>query len=255
MSLLDLTLAKPIPNTLADANQISNGFTTIESLVNGGIDDSNVAAQAITPNRLKQDGAATGQTLAWDGTQWAPSGTGGGTGGVSLVSVLPGAPSDGQFVVFCDNVANPAFTWQLIYVQAIGKWCNIGGSPLYAEVLTDQTATAGTGYVDLATVGPQVTLPVGGDFEIRAGSTGWNSLNAGQNMVTALKVGTLTTVDADCFSNTGCGPSTNQGIGSSRVYRKTGLTSGTVLKLQYKSVGGGPHWASRTISVMPIRVG
>jgi len=256
MTLLDLTLYKPIPNTLVDAGPVSNAFTSTEAIVNGAIDDSNVAPLALTPNRLKQAGASTGALLAWDGTQWGPAGTGGGIG-IGLVSSLPGAPSDGQTVVYTDSLPAPTFTWQLIFVQSTGKWHFIGGTPLYAEVLTDQsTATANT-YLDLATVGPQVTIPVNGDYEIRAGSQGWNALNTAQVMRTALKVGAAATANADGFSNTGVGPITAglPGIGSMRTFQKTGLTATTVLKLQYLVGGSTGHWLNRWLSVVPIKIG
>lgn len=52
----------------------NNNCTTLESAINGGLDETNFAAGDIyTPNKIKQAAATSGQVLAWNGTDWAPA--------------------------------------------------------------------------------------------------------------------------------------------------------------------------------------
>jgi len=190
-------------------------------------------------------------TLSGGGGVTPPAG--GGT--FQRVTSLPVGAADGTLVEYTD--ATSGADWFLSFNATAGVWVCVGGAWLYSEVLTDETAGSVSAYVDLATVGPQITVPLAGDYLVRAGSQGWNTVNAGQNMHTALKVGAAAAVDADAYSNTGVGGALSAGfpsIGSSRSYRKTGLAAGTNLRLQYFTVSNTAHFLNRWLTVLPLNV-
>jgi hypothetical protein len=89
MGVIDLSAYKPTAATLGDANQIRNGFTALETLLNGNVDNNNFGAGKIfDPLKLMQDGATAGQALVWSAA--ANGGTGGwvpGSGG-SLATIF-----------------------------------------------------------------------------------------------------------------------------------------------------------------------
>jgi len=211
---------------------------------------------------LKQAGASTGQTLAWDGTQWAPSGTGGSTGGVSLVSVLPGAPSDGQTVVYTDSLTTPTFTWQLIYVQAVSKWCFIGGIPKRAFDGTAKTsgAVSGGGYsgtwADVESPGvSSITLPnIGGTFQVTAelfNTIGCASAN-GFYFAVAPKFGAAPTQISD--SLTADAVTHDNGVEhASRTYVVT-MVATDVVKFQFQNANRAAQTKMRALSVIPLQV-
>ncbi len=156
--------------------------------------------------------------------------------------------ADEAYVIVDDT---NGIVWHLRYNLATTDWRFLGGAPLYSEVLTDETSSS-SGYQDLGTVGPSITVPLDGDYDIEVADTGYDTVNNGQNLVTALKMGATATADADSFSNTGAAAS--PGIGASRRYRKTSVTASTVLKVQYKRANATSHWANRTIQIRPARI-
>src|SRR5262245_20428162 len=96
---LDLSASKPAAGTSGDASQIAGGFTKIEQWGNNG---------GMPLTSLDSGGAAVGQALLWNGTQWVPgtvSGGGGGSGALPLLTALPGAPAVGDQIAFTDSVA------------------------------------------------------------------------------------------------------------------------------------------------------
>jgi hypothetical protein len=85
---------------------------------------------------------------------------------------LPASPTDGQ--VFGLEV-NSTTIWNFRYDSAIGdsyKWVFTGGAPMEHTVLTSQTRTGTTAYGDLTTVGPTVTVPNAGIYQVIFGCYG-----------------------------------------------------------------------------------
>jgi len=171
------------------------------------------------------------------------------TVGFARVTALPASPVDGNTIEYVDAASGS--DWFFQYNSTTGLWVWVGGEN-YAEVLTDENTSTLNTYIDLTTVGPSITVPLAGDYLIRAGSKGWSTVNTGQAMATAIEVGAAATVDADAFGNTGA-TSALMAIGANRAYRKT-LTAGTALKLQYKTPSAVAHWLARWLTVHPITV-
>ena len=86
----------------------------------------------------------------------------------SYGTTLPAAPVDGQEAILVDSLTVPTYIWRFRYnAQATGgyKWEFVGGAPAYARIDTSETTTS-TSNADLATVGPQITLPRDGEYMI-----------------------------------------------------------------------------------------
>lgn len=166
---------------------------------------------------------------------------------------LPASPVDGQVIFFQADSAN-GVVWQLRYNAGSGsayKWEFVGGPPLVSEVAADETTTSGT-YTDLATVGPSVTIPVGGDFQIHFLTDGYYS-SAGQVLLTTVKLGAAAAADGDCIQQHVIVTSGEDTF--CRTMKKTGLAAAAVLKVQYRNGGVATHWLKRGLFVTPIRVG
>lgn len=168
-----------------------------------------------------------------------------------LVSVLPSSPVDGQVVYFQNTaMAASGVVWTLRYRVASSsshKWEFVGGAAIFSEVLTGQT-TSSASFIDLATAGPSLTVPLTGDYDAEFGA---RILNAASGLgVAGLKVG---------VAEAGNGAEVSAGAASGanvlRALRLTGLAAAEVLKLQYKTTSTSSEFIQRFLYVRPVRVG
>jgi hypothetical protein len=174
---------------------------------------------------------------------------------VSYGTSLPASPSDGDEATLVDSITNPTYQWRFRYNAGSSStyhWEFVGGAPVSNQVVPQETTTSAT-FVDLTTVGPQVTLPRDGDYMISWGA----QAQAASNGVLArmgLKFGAATTQTADAiYTYTTNAASVEAAI--SRTWRYNALTGGTVIKAQYVSAASGnAYFAGRWLSVTPVRV-
>lgn len=172
---------------------------------------------------------------------------------VPYVTALPSSPYDGQEVYYGADPTNGVI-WHLRYRAAASgsfKWEFVGGSDLDAIVDTSQT-TASTTFVDLATVGPSITLPLGGDYDFSYGDEGSMGSTSAFKVIALLIAGSEVT--ADELVVLGAGP-LNGLTETSRIRRKTALSSGNVVKLQYRVTGSTGTFRNRWLRARPVRVG
>lgn len=97
-----------------------------------------------------------------------------------LVTSLPSNPVDGQEIRFVAD-ASLGVVWTLRYRASANthKWEFIGGSPMYAESgMGSVTGTSSTSYQN---VGPSLTFPLAGDYQLSYGATGLASPAAAVN--------------------------------------------------------------------------
>jgi hypothetical protein len=164
-------------------------------------------------------------------------------------SAFPGSPIDGQEHILTDGTVNPPYTWRFRYNAASTsyKWEFIGGMPLMNEVATQEASTALSTEVNLATVGPQITIPRTGFY-----LTYWNATVTrdtsghvyvrGNTNGDAGSIGSMTTN----FSNNGWVNPYRQAVLS--------LTAGQILRMRYYSdTAGTMTWKDRSLAVIPIR--
>lgn len=175
----------------------------------------------------------------------------------ALVTSLPVSPGNGQ-VIFYQADATNGIVWQLRYNNdsaSTYKWEYVGGGFLRADVDTADSAS-NTAYGDLTHVGPSVTAPLAGDWDIRASLDGVSAATSSASLLAAVKLGIATTVDTDRVCQVNSGGTSNQGGMGGRSIVRTLSSAGTVLKLQYRvTVAVSFTVEFRSLLIRPVRVG
>lgn len=185
---------------------------------------------------------------------------------IPAVFALPANPVEGQQVYYVADQTN-GVVWHLRYraLQQNGaanpspyKWECLGGGQLYHEVGTEEQ-TALAAFVDLATVGPQVTCPLAGDY-IFGGFMDVYATQADGAPYAALKIGAAAVTGGErlILERTGAGGvgSFRGGIGG-RPIKRTVAAANTVCKIQYGSGNnnGTVTFGNRVLVAVPVRVG
>lgn len=174
---------------------------------------------------------------------------------------FPSSPAEGDlhFYPLSGVTTSPAGGgvghWEFRYNATTSKWDFAGGPALFAEVLTSQTTTS-VSYADLATVGPSITVPLAGDYDVGIGA------NLTNDTVTAAAwmsyaVGGTAASDNDAITSGAAAAGDYAPQNSlARRRRKTGLAASTALVSKYRrdSAGGTVTAKNRWMSVIPVRV-
>lgn len=179
---------------------------------------------------------------------------------ISYVTSLPSSPIDGQEVYYAASTANGVI-WHLRYRSGSAssyKWEFLGGPNLTGAVDTLE-GNSTTGWQNLATDGPSITLPLAGDYLIGVGAL--QSTSDGNAQVTAIGFASGNTTPA----------STDQAIfqpifaanaqtGYCQFYLErnvTGVAASTSYKLRYyvANASSGHNFSNRRITALPVRVG
>lgn len=178
---------------------------------------------------------------------------------LAVVTSLPASPQDGQECLLLADAAN-GVVWHLKYRAASSsayKWEFIGGNSLRSEVATEELRIGAT-YGDLATVGPQITLPLAGDYIVSGGAHAWISGTGASQVFAAVKLGTAATADTEALAASYTIPqavANAQGGQSSREILAAARAAADVLKMQYRASAGTGVWTRRWLAVRPRRVG
>jgi hypothetical protein len=170
------------------------------------------------------------------------------------VTALPASPVDGQKCILVDSLTAPTWQWNLQYVaaKATNKWIVLGATPLFDEVVASQT-TASTTYANLGTVGPQIQLPVAGDYMVRQGAS-MKIAGTSTTYYMSYDIGATAAVDADAVIAL---PGTAGDPGFSVMRSRKKLALGAVLLVAKYRVGAGAAapFSNRWMEVEPIAVG
>ncbi len=245
-----------------------------------GVSDSGISTHAALKTGVHGIPVmANGQGLVWDGTNWvatdvatqAEMNAANSTQDAALtahaaltqtahivpiVATLPTTGLVDGMVVHYQNtaMATAGIVWRFRYRAAGGtyKWEFVGGPPLMAEVLSVASFNSTTVYEhpDTGTIGPQINLPMAGDYLVRlligrTVSTGAFFVYA---TVTATGLAAGTAV-AYWRSN-----ETTNNDGGSLVLETRAAISGT-LYAQYAVSGGTGSVQYRHMTALPVRVG
>jgi len=174
---------------------------------------------------------------------------------------LPSSPLDGQVIDYLADSTN-GIVWRLRYRSGSSssyKWEFVGGSALSSQIMTSEGTSSST-VVDLATVGPVITIPLAGDYDFigtamigttaAAGAYGDGMLVAGPNG------GPFNALDAADFGRS-MDSSASSGINADIIFdrRRTIATAGWLAKMQYRSGGTSVTFAGRRLTALPVRVG
>jgi len=169
-----------------------------------------------------------------------------------IVTALPANPQFGDVVTYIADATN-GVAWNLQYdASGTYPWKFIGGAPLLNTVAASES-TANPSYVALTTAGPQITVPVAGDYDVLIGCN-FNG-GAGNDIpgVMSFLVGGTAASDSDAVWISTRGPGFDSTI--SKPSRKTGIAASTALVARYKSpVSAGMIFSQRFMRVTPIRV-
>jgi hypothetical protein len=247
-------------------------------IANGGVTDAQVAAankdgvaatasmrtlgtgaqQAAAGNTGVIAGGTTGQVLTkktatdYD-TQWSTPSAGG--SGPARVTSLPASPTDGQEVYYVADATN-GILWHLRYNAGSAsayKWEFVGGSALRTQVDAKENTTV-VSYGNLTTVGPDVTVPLVGDYDVSFGaaiiSQGTTHLSSMGLTVNAAAVVAGDEASVNNQTNT-------VGATAMMTRRKTAIPASALLRMQYKTNSAGlvADFSFRWLQVIPIRVG
>jgi hypothetical protein len=172
--------------------------------------------------------------------------------GHPLVSTLPASPDDGDTVYLqTAAMATAGIVWTFRYRAAAGtyKWEFVGGPAWTAEIETSQNTASNNVPVDLATVGPSVTVPVAGEYVTTGCARGFNNFAGANRAFIGVAIGAGTpsnTAQADI-------PTQNHLASLSIVDIQT-ATAGQEFRLRYQSANSTMAFASRTLQVLPRAV-
>jgi len=169
-----------------------------------------------------------------------------------LVTSLPTNPVDGQECYYLADATNGIIFYLRYRAAAPGsyKWEFVGGSPLYAEVLTNESTGSAT-YTALATAGPAIALPLAGDYIVELGYNGNNM--AAQRTYMSYDIGATGAVDADCAMTYGNANASMEAT-VARARRKNGLGAVT-LTAKYRMSASTGWFQNRWMKAIPVRVG
>jgi hypothetical protein len=175
-----------------------------------------------------------------------------------LVTTIPSAGAEGDEIRLVVAGQGNTAVWRLLCSPTRANdpaypWIFMGGLPLAAVVETSETRPAGAGYGDLATVGPTLTLPAKGYYDI----SGSAAVNATSNFIGAASV--VAGASAPSASNdivAAMGPSTAAltGATAGRTIRRV-FTTVVAVKLQYNAVGAPVTFANRWLWLAPVHLG
>jgi hypothetical protein len=156
-----------------------------------------------------------------------------------------------------DSTTNPSYQWTFRYNAGSAsayKWEFIGGTDAYVEVLTAEGTVTLSTWLDLATVGPRVIVPRGGDYDAQAGADFAHGSAAGAyaNMGIARNATTPTGAVGRAITS----PTPAYPVMMLTSARLVGVTASDDLRLRYYagSAAGTNNWGYRWIRVRPVRV-
>lgn len=172
-----------------------------------------------------------------------------------LVTTLPATPYDGQRVFFQNAaLALLGVVWVLRYRAASGsshKWEFLGGAPLAATITTEEVGLAAkTVYGDLATVGPELTVPLVGEYTTQVQARVGAATATGDFYMSFAPNGEAAT-DGDALKYTSA--ASYPAVPMARMFTRS-LPSG-LLVAKYKMSGAGANFSYRTIAITPLRLG
>lgn len=164
-----------------------------------------------------------------------------------LVTTLPPNPNDGDEIAF-----DVGPMWSFRYNAATGEWDFIGGSPIIAGIGALESYSAVGVWHDLATPGPQITVPLTGNYEIEYWAEVSTTPTAAFQWGIAPQINANPTIDPALLS----GPSAAgaQVLQDLRWRNVTTLTTGDTITLKYYVSGYGASFRARYLQLLPRQV-
>jgi hypothetical protein len=167
-------------------------------------------------------------------------------------TTFPSDPAEGDTFIY--DTGTSGVRWQFVYDTTDGTtypWLFIGGSAMSSSVATDQS-TASTSFADLATTGPDVTLPLAGDYKIEIAAAMYSSIG-GEYTLASYDVGG--TAAGDDWSANHWSTTNVISHPAYMSYNWTGLSASTLVRAKYRTPSGTANFRNRRLSATPVRVG
>ena len=186
-------------------------------------------------------------TVAPDPVPWGLAST-----QASYGTTLPASPVDGQEAILVDSLTNPSYQWRFRYNAGSSspyKWEFIGGPPASTYVSANEVYS-GSGWANLATVGPNFTIPRAGDYRVEADATTGIPGASGASWIGVADNGDQDPVSSVSFYN---GATSGGSWGLHMVEEKAGQAAGNVFRMRYTAIGAN-QFAGRRLTVLPRRV-
>lgn len=172
------------------------------------------------------------------------------------ITSLPTSPVDGQEIDYVADAAN-GVRWRFRYnagSSSTYKWEFVGGAALYNGVNALQ-ATSSLTYTDLTTVGPQLTCPFAGDYDVDHGANYTNN-TASDGARMSLSIGGAAVADSDGIALINGSGGAGSFYSDAMSIRKTGLAAATTLVEKYRALtGGSASFSARWLKLTPVRIG
>lgn len=188
---------------------------------------------------------------------------------IPVVTALPASATDGDEIYYMPNSgagstdSNSSAIWHLRYRAAAPhanyKWECLGGSPLYSGVETvgETKLLNGAARSDLATVGPQLTLPLRGDYMIQHGFFGYPNGGAGTpEMYQAIFVNGVEET-SNHWAIIGYSSANGAAQATTKAFVRQDVLAGWLVQCKYggNNTGGTGAWSGRYLTAIPRRVG
>lgn len=178
---------------------------------------------------------------------------------IPRVVTLPGSPVDGQEVILVDSLTVPTYAWRLRFATAPTPdiWEFVGGSDKIVKVsygTYEQIGSAGS-WQNLATTGPDFTIPATGTYQVRWGAK-FNIGDANnKDLYMGLTVGNTNPPEptAEFFNSANVAM-----IASETMQDERAFTVGDIARCRYytSAVGSNaPSWMNRYLSIRPLKIG
>lgn len=173
----------------------------------------------------------------------------------SLAAFRALSPRDGDWIRLPNGQGG---WWQFVYDASIAdtyKWVFMGGPPMTEYVYTDETTTTVSTWLDLATVGPQLTNPYSGFYDAEWGVNAYNSSAATASAADiAINAATQTAGGANCEH-----AQANSAQAASAAFpfedaAASPVAAGANVRILYLTTGGTQHWRQRWLIWTPRRI-
>lgn len=176
---------------------------------------------------------------------------------VTFSATIPASPVDGQLWAYNAD-ATAGVAWMFRYRSASSsayKWEYVGGGRMLATVATSETR-GNTAYGDLTTVGPSITVPFAGDYQIAHGASMVPPATTLGIGFMSYATGATVAVDAD-YVYIGAAGAVATATNTYRETVKTAVAASAVIRAKYRTSVASPTgtFSNRVLAVVPIRVG
>lgn len=172
----------------------------------------------------------------------------------TVVTSLPGSPTDGQEVYYVADAANGVL-WHLRYRAAASgsfKWEFLGGTELYASNDTLQTAITSATYI-APTAPISLTLPLAGDYMFTVMANVWNANSGFYNTWLSYAATGDSQATADARGATSAISPVS--VSAAKTTRITSVAGAQYNERVRVDSGGSATISGRRLMARPVRVG